>query len=691
MGRQKKLVGFLLASLTLLASLSMWIVLSQGAHANLEQRGYASGLSQIEEQFSYLPLILKAEEAFLEWSQHAHNAQRTSYTPQTVAPPWRWRWSWNGANSTGGLGKVTSNGTLPRNVQPVTGGGRVYIAAGEDGVYALDEASGIQRWNRRGIGAINSTVAFDHSTQAVFALSANGTLYKLDASSGNILGQYAAGATSHLPLPPALLKDRVIFAMGKKVFALNKQNLTPIWVYDAGVEIETPPSYSSTRDLVVVGARDLFVHAIRNTNGTQKWRVRPVHPDLAAGETANRLGFAEYRYGWPVIAEKAGYVLIKVRLDWESLWHDYGITNQELRQLFMQNPKLQALFVLDLDDGSLPFIANIGHGGYGDQDYLPMGPQPVVKPLSNGKEIVYTVIRGHLRSCHDARWDSHFGEMVLDDTSVSGLTGGEVRWIAYAWQGEPAVCSFLLTDEQPNVSMAGDVLFGGHWEAGFSMRILDRSDSRGSFYNRITTQYLPTIVTSQDSSACPFSPTHYCPLGLENTRSYNYGFYIYYRQGAVYDQYWSEYLVWTVSNQNVYFRSTDGAIVALTSGNPEAQSDTSSPLQAAYPRPALIEQSVPAEPEARIWFSEARSWAGRPVVVSGQIEYLHNNGKNVMLAFSRPHQGHFKVLIPKTAWGAFASPPETLYHAGQVIQVSGVIRWYQGDPVIYVSDPEQIR
>ncbi|MDW8321310.1 MAG: hypothetical protein RMM08_08100, partial [Armatimonadota bacterium] len=31
-----------------------------------------------------------------EWNQHAHDAQRTGYTPQVVPYPWRLRWIWNG-------------------------------------------------------------------------------------------------------------------------------------------------------------------------------------------------------------------------------------------------------------------------------------------------------------------------------------------------------------------------------------------------------------------------------------------------------------------------------------------------------------------------------------------------------------------------------------------------------------------
>ncbi|MCS7274784.1 MAG: pyrrolo-quinoline quinone, partial [Candidatus Bipolaricaulota bacterium] len=74
-----------------------------------------------------------------------------------------------------------------------------------------------------------------------------------------------------------------------------------------------PPAYSPSRDVVIVATEpDLYVHAIQNANGTRKWRVRPVHSSRNFNDPT------EYRYGWPVIAENAGYALIKVRLDWNT-------------------------------------------------------------------------------------------------------------------------------------------------------------------------------------------------------------------------------------------------------------------------------------------------------------------------------------------------------------------------------------
>ena len=309
----------------------------------------------------------------------------------------------------------------------------------------------------------------------------------------------------------------------------------------------------------------------------------------------------------------------------------------------------------------------------------------MVKRLPDGKEVVYLIIRA--RHAYDPRWDSHFGEMVLDDTTVSGLTGGDVRFIAFDWPpGDPN--PYLLTDEQPNVSMAGDYLFGGHWEAGFALQILDRSAARGSFTDKITSQRLSTVATSQDDTgACAFSASHYCTSGLTNTRQYDFGFYIYYNQGAVYDQYWSEYATWVVSNDNLYFRSCDGAIVALTSGNPQALA-APAPSAAAAPTPTPIPAGRPA---AVIPYTQARRWAGSTVTITGTLRYIFNNGKQVLLGFSNPHQGNFKAIIRQADWARFAGAPERLYRVGQRVAVVGQVDWYQGDPAVYVTLPEQIR
>lgn len=629
-----------------------------------------------------------------EWTQHAHDAQRTGYTSQVVETPWKWKWAWNGPNASGAVSAGKTS--LPKNVQPVTGNGRVYVAAGNRGVFALNEANGSVAWNATNVGTVNSTVAYDGDTSSVFVVSTNGTLYKLNATNGSISAQFPSGSTSSLPLPPAVISDRVFFSMGTRVYAVNKSTMAQIWSYNANSTVHTPPSYSPSRNRVVIGTADLYVHAVNNTNGGQAWRVKP---SVRTAGTPN-----EFSYGWPVIAEQHGYVLMKMRLDWDTLygvWSPWPTSNTQIRSNLQSRPDQQALFVLNLDNGNVPFIANVGHGGYGNGGYQPMGPQPVVKKLPDNKEVVYTIIRGMDR--HDGRWDSHFGEMVLDNSTVSGLEPGYVRWIKYSTTGDTTWPGpFLLTDEQPNVTMAGDYLFGAHWMAGLSLKINNRSASVGTFSNPITTTHTPQIVGSTNATVggcSTFSTSHYCnTLTKQDGDPRGFGptaFYIYWNQGLVHDAYWEEYATWIVSNNTIYYRSLDGAIVALENGNPTAAAQQIQQVAGltsisggvidnhkAEDRPATGPEVIP--------YTQAADHIGQTKTVEGTVNEILNNKLAIYLGFTKPHTGYTLIRIMKSNWSNFPIVPDKLYKVGQKIRVTGKIQWYQGDPVIYVTNPSQI-
>lgn len=622
-----------------------------------------------------------------EWTQHAHDAQHTSFTPGSVPTPWRWKWAWNGPDNAGGIsdGKTT----LPGNVQPVTGGGRVYVAAGSRGVFALDGANGTVIWNNYEPGTVNSTVAYD--AESVFVVSANGTLYKLDAATGEILAQFASGSSSSLPLPPAVIADRVFFSMGSNLFAIDKDSMQEIWRYNAESEVHTPPAYSVSRDRVVVVSQDLVVHAVRNSDGQQAWRVTPTIRN-SGDPGVNDPSLAEAANGWPVVAESVGYVLVRYRLDYHSTFNTYGFNtnpwpsdNESIRDIMQSQPEQQNLFVLDLDDGSIPFIANVGPGGWGDS-IVPMGPQPALKMLSDGKQVVWIPIRGGSVSSAD-RWDSHLGEMVLDSDTVPGLQAGFVRWMDSYAGGSP-----FPSDEAPFISVSGDDILGGHWMFGIARTITDRSASRGSFQNPIETQTLPHIVSS--STSVPFSASHYSEGGLENdgdSRFIPFGFYMYYNQPQLYDQYWSDYATWVVSNHTIYYRSVDGAIIALDSGNPTVDlpqsPDVAQNTSVAW---TFDVQPSQEQPIPSIAYTEAHVYAGQTVIVTGTIRDILNNGQAVYVGFTRPHKGAFKIRILREYWENFDTTPDGQYTVGESIQVRGTIDWYQGDPVIYVTSPDQI-
>jgi len=97
-----------------------------------------------------------------------------------------------------------------------------------------------------------------------------------------------------------------------------------------------------------------------------------------------------------------------------------------------------------------------------------------------------------------------------------------------------------------------------------------------------------------------------------------------------------------------------------------------------------------AEPEV-IPYTKARDYAGRTKIVEGQIKEVLNNRQAVYLGFQKPHKGAFVVRIMKENWQNFEDIPDRLYKEGQKVQITGNITWYQGDPVIYITHPSQIK
>ncbi len=82
--------------------------------------------------------------------------------------------------------------------------------------------------------------------------------------------------------------------------------------------------------------------------------------------------------------------------------------------------------------------------------------------------------------------------------------------------------------------------------------------------------------------------------------------------------------------------------------------------------------------------------APKSVVKKFKLEYAFDNGKQLIISEKNPHLGAFKVLITKKDLQQFSPAIIANLHVGQVVEVSGTMGWYQGDPVIRVTNPQQI-
>jgi hypothetical protein len=108
------------------------------------------------------------------------------------------------------------------------------------------------------------------------------------------------------------------------------------------------------------------------------------------------------------------------------------------------------------------------------------------------------------------------GEMVLDNSTVSGYAAGDLRFVRMSRYNDYGGSSYVyITDELNPITMAGATLFHAHWGASEAVRITDRSSSRGlSYSNPIATATRPTVIRRQASCGSFSATTHSTTCGL---------------------------------------------------------------------------------------------------------------------------------------------------------------------------------
>ncbi len=468
------------------------------------------------------PVVVSA----LDWAQDAGNPQRTGYIPEEPVEPWTYQWSFNGSDSSGGVGNHSYN--APAEARTVLSLGKLFVPAGAKGIYALSLTNGATAWNFVVSGVrFNATPAID-SVGIVYIGGTNGVVYRLNAATGAQLGSYNAGS----PIEKALLlANNALYAVSNdgKLHKINTQTMTAAWVYTSGSTVATLPSYSSSRDSVIFATDDLYVHSVIAATGVRKWRVKPTPNNPGDSTQTATTTFAgsplgtQFERGYPVIAEKSGIVLLRMQLPADDIYAGpnngrFGMDNNENRTWLTQNPRYKNLFALNLDTGAEQFISAVGFGSMEDlitgrsEGYGVMPTQPVVKDLGNGKEVVYVPFRSaQTTPATDFRWSGHMGEMVLDNTTVTGLVAGDLRFVKMnSYSGYGGNSPTHIVDEQAPLTVAGNTLFYAHWAASTSVKITNRSDSLGlSYTSPIQTSLHPPVMRALQSISCKDTTTHW--------------------------------------------------------------------------------------------------------------------------------------------------------------------------------------
>ena len=448
-----------------------------------------------------------------EWHQDGGDAQRTSFTAEEPELPWTLAWTWNGPDARGGAGGHRYHQPQPHTpweARICTGGTHVYAPAGTNGLFALRKTDGTVAWQFRE-GACEATPAYDAADGSVLVGTGTGTLFKLDAATGKITGQFAADGPLHKSV---LLAGGHAYALtdGGVLHKVDVRDMKPVWTYRAGAAAQTLPAFSTAQQMVIFCTADLRVHGVNAADGRRKWAVKPT--PLAPGDDV------EFTGGWPVVAEKRGVVFVRLLIGGIDtvLWSGGGphgkwpTNNAAIRQRLVENPRWKNLFALRLEDGAEAFVPAVGPAGVEDlragRPRLRVPEMPVVKNIGD-REVAYLQWRnGDTRDPKwDGRWDSHLGELVLDDATVPGCAAGDARFVQFQEHGGWV----HVTDESCPLSMAGQTLFYAHWDMSQSARLTDRSPALGRTRAApIKTEARPPVVRHLRLAADDLDPaTHW--------------------------------------------------------------------------------------------------------------------------------------------------------------------------------------
>lgn len=497
------------------------------------------------------------------WTQLGHDSRHTSFYPTEVAWPWKVRWIWNGPADGGDGEPAADHLKLPQGVQPVSGDGRLYVGHTDGRVRAISEETGQTVWVSESLGgAIVNAGAYSPRTGCVYFGAQNGKFTLLDARTGEL--KRMVDLHGAIDMAPLLESDKVFVGSQSGVlYALDASTLAQRWAYDAGAALVASPAFSENHGgMVILLAEDRTVHALSADTGKPLWRVT-VNADV---DPIRKTVFADT---FPVVSDQNDVVIVRSYLSWEKIWQPDGgapSTVEGIREFLQQNPEYQSLFVLNLADGSPRFVAPVMLGAIGNGgDLESTPPQVVLSPLADGKEVAILLWRNR-QSCPpsycDSRSDTTLGEM--------DLTTGDIRFIQdHKDQGTMR----LPTDEQSPLAMAGDMLFYAHWQLLGALQVTDRSAGLGESYaNPITTRELTPVLNTLAPGVCAGRSAHFCPGGMSSPGegfAVDPGFFIYISEERVYDQFWTTPVRSVVlSGGSIYWKSVDGAVVALTPAGP---------------------------------------------------------------------------------------------------------------------------
>src|SRR4030067_2998054 len=161
---------------------------------------------------------------------------------------------------------------------PIAACDMIFFGSKDGSIYALDAASGQMKWTFRMGKALKLPLAT--ADGVIFAASEDKNFYAIDVQTGHKRWQFSTGNDfKDWPVPiwfgPIVVNGTVYIATkDKKLHALDVQTAQERWQFAAGGDISTP---ALSRETVFFGSKDKRVYALQAGNGKKIWEVKTDH------------------------------------------------------------------------------------------------------------------------------------------------------------------------------------------------------------------------------------------------------------------------------------------------------------------------------------------------------------------------------------------------------------------------------
>ena len=253
----------------------------------------------------------------------------------------------------------------------------------------------------------------------VFAVYGNGTLYALNAKTGTITWQYAAGPGSNCS--PALANGAVYFAANGIVYAVSQKTGALLWSYQTGAFVASSPAV--VNGVVYIGSEDNNLYALNATTGALIWSFKTG-------------GFVDSS---PAISNGVVYVgsldnnIYALNANTGDLIWSYATIGGVGSALAVANGLVYAfsefdgnLYAINTSNGSLKWSAFIGVSGYGERGDSPAVANGVVYIVEfQGSVYALNASTGAVLWSYSTEW------LYSSPTIVNGslYVGGSNLWV----------------------------------------------------------------------------------------------------------------------------------------------------------------------------------------------------------------------------------------------------------------------